>query len=63
MSEVPTRSRETPPWGAQGYAGFRDSRWRRVPETEMLGHRLGELRAWLEAREMGVIERYSLRAH
>ena len=43
--------------------GFRDSRQSCVPETEMLGHRLGEFGARPEAREIGVIERFSLRAH
>ena len=63
MSEVPTISRETCPGRAQGSAEFGDSRWSRVPETEMLGHKLGELGVQLEARETGVIERFSLRAH
>ena len=39
----------------QESAGVRDSKWGHVSETEMLGHRLGELRARPETREMGVI--------
>ena len=34
-----------------------------VPETEMLGHRLGEPRVWTETRVTGVIDCFSLRVH
>ena len=47
----------------QESAGFGDSKWDYVPETEMLSHRLGELGAQPEARETGVIEPFSLRVH
>ena len=34
-----------------------------MPQTETLGHRLGELGEQPEARETGVIERFSPTAH
>ena len=33
---------EQPKGAPQEQAGFGDSKWGRVPEIEMLGHRLGE---------------------
>lgn len=43
----------------QESAGFGDSKWDGVPETETLGHRPGELRVQPETRETGVIEHFS----
>lgn len=47
----------------QESTGFGDSKWGCAPETEMLGHRLGELKVWPEIRETGKIDCFSLRAH
>lgn len=40
----------------QESTGFGDSKWDRVPETEMLGHRPNEHGTWPETREMGVAD-------
>ena len=48
--------------GQQESAGFGDPEWGQAPETEMLGHRLGEDRVGIETRETGGTD-FSLRVH
>ena len=43
-------------------AGFGDSKWGRVSEIEMLGHSPGEHGVWLETREAGGSDCFTLRA-
>ena len=44
-------------------AGFGDSKWGRVPETETLGHSPAEHGVRQETRGTGVSDCFSLRAH
>ena len=63
--------RKTPflPWeercgcAPQEPAGFGDSKRGRVPDPEMLSHRLGEHGVRMETRETGVTDCFSLKAH
>ena len=45
----------------QESTGFGDSKQGHMPETETLGHRLGEHRVQRETKETGVIDCFSLR--
>ena len=47
----------------QESAGFGDLKRGRVPEREMLGHRLGEHGVQTETRQTGVTDSLSWRAH
>ena len=48
----------------QEFAGFGDSKWsHKLGEIETLGHRLCKHKVWMETRETGVMDCFSLRAH